>query len=107
MGAWVVMGCDDQRPDLATLSIHEADLMAIQTDFYGPGLHGHRIRLPARARRRRICGLLLGVAVVDSRERGLGQSGREVRLDHLVEPSVVLSDGLPDLDHLHAAVFDP
>jgi hypothetical protein len=27
--------------------------VAVQTDFYGPGLHGHRMRLPAQARRKR------------------------------------------------------
>src|SRR5580698_1351765 len=49
--------------------------------------------------------LLLGVAVVYLGEGGRRRVGREVGLDDLIEPGVVLTDGVPDLDHRDTAVF--
>src|ERR1035438_5479666 len=49
--------------------------------------------------------LLLGVAVVQLRELGLRRVGREVRLDDLIEPGVVLIDRVLDLNYRDATVF--
>ena len=49
--------------------------------------------------------LLLRVAVVQLRELGLRSVGGQMRFDNLIEPGVVLIDGVPNLNDRDAAVF--